>query len=132
MTEDNVALAERLYAALGARDIPTLLEILDDGIEAAQTPELPWGGKYHGHDGMLIFFGKLLESINSVVTTERFFAAGDQVVQMGRTAGTVVATGAPFDVAEVHIWTFRNGKAVRFDAYIDTPAMLEALAVGTG
>jgi ketosteroid isomerase-like protein len=49
-------------------------------------------------------------------------------VQIGRTAGTVVATGAPFDVAETHVWTVRDGRAVRFRAYVDTPAMLDALA----
>jgi uncharacterized protein len=38
-----------------------------------------------------------------------------------------VANGAPFDVAEAHVWELRNGKVVRFRAYIDTPAMLEAL-----
>ena len=41
--------------------------------------------------------------------------------------GTVVATGAPFDVAEVHRWTIRDGKAVAAHFAIDTPAMLEAL-----
>jgi uncharacterized protein len=27
----------------------------------------------------------------------------------------------------VHVWELREGKVVRFNAYIDTPAMLEAL-----
>jgi ketosteroid isomerase-like protein len=132
MAPDNLALAQRLYGALGTRDIPAIQEILADDVEVSQTPELPWGGSYHGHDGVLTFFGKLLETIRSQVTTERFFAAGDQVVQVGRTAGTVVATGVAFDVAEVHVWTFRDGKAVRFEAYIDTPAMLAALRPGDG
>jgi ketosteroid isomerase-like protein len=48
-------------------------------------------------------------------------------VQTGRTRGTVVANGAAFDVPEVHVWERRAGKVVRFEAYIDTPAMLEAL-----
>jgi ketosteroid isomerase-like protein len=39
----------------------------------------------------------------------------------------VVANGAPFDIPEVHVWELRDGKVVGFRAYIDTPAMLEAL-----
>ena len=45
----------------------------------------------------------------------------------GRTAGTVNATGAAFDVDELHLLTVRDGRVVRFEAYIDTPAMLAAL-----
>ena len=61
------------------------------------------------------------------MTIQTVYAAGDTVVQIGRTAGTVNATGASFDVQEVHLLTVRDGKVVRFEAHIDTPAMLEAL-----
>ena len=37
------------------------------------------------------------------------------------------ANGAPFDVQEMHLLTVRDGRVVRFEAHIDTPAMLEAL-----
>lgn len=36
-------------------------------------------------------------------------------------------TKKPFDLTAVHVWTFRNGKAVRFEIYIDTPQVLAAL-----
>jgi len=50
------------------------------------------------------------------------------VIQVGRTRGTVVATGPPFDIAEVHRWTVRDGRPVRAHFSIDTPAMLAVLA----
>src|SRR4029077_19917706 len=99
----------------------------DPGMEVVQTPLLPWGGEFHGHDGLGEFFGQLTGAISSRVTIHNVFAAGDQVVQVGRTAGTVNATGAEFDVDEVHVLTLRDGKVVRFAATIDTPAMLDAL-----
>ena len=49
------------------------------------------------------------------------------VVQTGRTRGTVRANGASFDIPEVHVWELRDGKVVRYQVYIDTPAMLDAL-----
>ena len=123
----NVELVRRLYAALEAIDLETILELFDADVEVHQTPELPWGGDFQGHDGLGRFFGLLRENITSKVTIQTVYAAGDTVVQIGRTAGTVNATGAPFDVQEVHLLTVRDGKVVRFAAHIDTPAMLEAL-----
>jgi ketosteroid isomerase-like protein len=61
------------------------------------------------------------------VTTESLFAAGDHVVQAGRTRGKALANGASFDIPEVHVWELRDGKVVRYQVYIDTPAMLDAL-----
>ena len=123
----NVDLVRRLYAALDAIDLETILEIFDPEVEVHQTEELPWGGDFQGHDGLGRFFGLLRENITSKVTIQTVYAAGDEVVQIGRTAGTVNATGTPFDVEEMHLLTIRDGKVVRFEARIDTPAMLEAL-----
>lgn len=123
----NVDLVRRLYAALDAVDLETILEIFDPEVEVHQTEELPWGGDFQGHDGLGRFFGLLRENITSKVTIQTVYAAGDEVVQIGRTAGTVNATGTPFDVEEMHLLTIRDGKVVRFEARIDTPAMLEAL-----
>ena len=77
---------------------------------------------------MFTFFLTLVEHIESQVTTEALFAAGDHVVQTGRTRGTVRANGASFDVPEVHVWELRDGRIVRYQSYIDTPAMLAALS----
>jgi hypothetical protein len=33
----------------------------------------------------------------------------------------------PIDMTGVHVWMFRNGKAVRFEVYIETPQMLRVL-----
>ena len=123
----NVALVRRYYAALEARDLDTVVSLVSPEVDIFQTEELPWGGRFHGHEGLSEFFLTLVANITSSVTTERIYAAGDDVVQIGRTAGTVNATGAEFDVAEVHILTVSDGQIVRFEARIDTPAMLEAL-----
>lgn len=127
MPDDNLATIQRVYEAMKARDANALQELFAEDIRVWQSPELPWGGDHEGIDGAFTFFLTLVEHIESQVTTESLFAAGDHVVQTGRTRGKVVANGAPFDVAEVHVWELRNGKVVGFQAYIDTPAMLDAL-----
>jgi ketosteroid isomerase-like protein len=123
----NVVLVERLYQAFDALDLEAIAEIIDPEVDIHQSDELPWGGDFHGHEGLAQFFGRLRETITSRVTTQVVFAAGDDVVQIGRTAGTVNASGAAFDVDEMHLFTVRDGRVVRFEARIDTPAMLQAL-----
>jgi hypothetical protein len=124
---DNTELLARTYRAMTDGDIETVLALIDPSITIWQTEELPWGGRYEGIEGFAEFFGKLRGTITSAVEVERIFEAGDHVVEVGRTRGTVNATGAEFDIAEVHIWELRDSKAVSFRAYIDTPAMLAAL-----
>ncbi|MDQ6852262.1 MAG: nuclear transport factor 2 family protein [Actinomycetota bacterium] len=127
MRQDNVATIRRVYDALTTRDTDVIQELFAPDIAIRQSPELPWGGDCHGHDGAFPFLLKVVEYIESHVTTESLFGAGDHVVQTGRPRGTVRANGAPFDVPEAHLWELRDGKVVRFTVYIDTPAMLAAL-----
>jgi uncharacterized protein len=129
-THPNVELVLRMYEAFAATDYDTILTLVDPEIHVSQTDELPWGGEYDGYEGLAAFFGRLREVIASEVTHNAVYAAGERVVQTGRTAGTVNATGVAFDVAETHILTIRDGKVVRFEAFIDTPAMLSALRKG--
>lgn len=116
-----------LYNAFATRDMPKIFQIIDPEITVFQTDELPWGGDYKGYEGLRNFFGKLLEHLDSRVTPEEYIEAGDCVMAIGRTSGKIRKTGEDFDVRVAHLWTFRDGKAVRFEAYIDTPAMLSAL-----
>ncbi len=124
----DVEVVEAIYAAMAARDFDRLFELADESVVITQDARLPWGGRHEGHEGLGEFAVKLTGTIDSAVTIESLFAADDEVIQAGRTKGTVVATGVPFDVAEVHRWTVRDGKAVTAHFAIDTAAMLEALA----
>jgi ketosteroid isomerase-like protein len=119
---------KKVYAAFAAHDIDALLELCAPDIVLIQDPALPWGGSFSGPDGAVEFVMKLLASSDSVVTPEQLFAAGDDVVQVGRTAGTVRATDAAFDIPECHIWTVRDGLVTEARFYIDSAAMLEVLA----
>lgn len=108
-------------------DVAHLFELVDDKCVITQDDRLPWGGRYVGHDGLATFGVRLREAIQSSVTTDAIFAADGDVIQVGRTAGTTMATGTPFDIAEVHRWTIHDGRVVAAHFSIDTPAMLAAL-----
>jgi uncharacterized protein len=123
----DVATVRAIYEAMAARDLERLATFVDESIVVTQDPALPWGGRFEGIDGFATFAITLSGTITSAVTIEAVFAADGDVIQMGRTKGTVNATGAEFDIAEVHRWTLRDGKAIRAHMSIDTPAMLRVL-----
>jgi uncharacterized protein len=127
MSESNLDVITGVYRAFQARDFGVVERYFHPDVEIVQTSQLPWGGRHHGHEGAITFFRTLLAHVEPDVEVERLFAAGDDVVQIGHTRGKTVATGTPFDVTEVHVWRLRDGLVVRYEAYIDTPAMLGAL-----
>ncbi len=127
----DVEVVREIYEAMAARDVSKLLALIDKTCVITQDPALPWGGRYVGHDGFTTFALTLSGAIDSVVSTDAIYAADDEVIQYGRTQGSVRATGATFDIPEVHRWTIRDGKAVAAHFAIDTAAMLRALEAGS-
>lgn len=129
MTRPNVEVVRRIYEGFSKRDMGAVFALMAPDIEILQSEEVPWGGEYRGHEGAGAFFARLVGVVTSAVTVERFVDAGSSVVAIGRTGGTVNATGATFDVPIAHVWTLRDGKAVRVHYCIDNPTMRAALDV---
>jgi ketosteroid isomerase-like protein len=129
MSADNVAFVRRAYEAMRMRQLQTIVQLAASDLEIEQSSELPWGGRYHGLAGLRQFMVRLTHHVDSVMTPDEYIDAGDQIVAVGRTRGTARETGASFEVAAVHVWTIRDGKLARFQAYIDHPAMNSALEI---
>lgn len=127
--EQDVAVVAQMYQAFERGDIERIFALVAPDATVYQSPALPWGGSYTGHEGLGRFLTALTAHLDSRPQTEQLIADGDGgVVQVGRTRGIVRTNGAPFDVAEAHVWTVRDERIVRFEAYLNTAAMLQALA----
>jgi ketosteroid isomerase-like protein len=122
-----VQIVQDLYAAFAHRDFPKVFSLLSPDVEITQSTELPWGGRYRGHDEARQFFAKLGAHLNSALTLERFVSSGDSVTATGWTQGTVNANGARFRVAIAHVWKISNGQITQAQFMIDHPVMFEAL-----
>jgi uncharacterized protein len=122
-----IEVVQTVYKSMAERDIDALLTLIHPACVITQDAALPWGGRHVGHEGFATFGLTLTSTIESVVTTEEMFMADGDVLQVGHTRGTVIANGVPFDIAEVHRWTIRDGQAVAAHFSIDTEAMLRAL-----
>lgn len=127
MSNEQTAIIQSLYEAFERRDMQTIMQIISPQVTVYQTEVLPWGGNYEGYEGLTRFFGKLLEHLDSRVEAEEYIEAGEKVVAIGRTLGRVKANGKEFSVRIAHLWTLKEQRVVRFEAYIDTRAMLKAL-----
>lgn len=123
----NVELVKKVYDAFARRDMAAIFNLFARDIELVQSIEVPWGGVYRGHEQAAQFFAGLVQHITSRVVFERFIDAGDHVVAIGRTQGTVNATQSRFDVPIAHVWELRDGQVWRVLFCIDNPTMLTAL-----
>ena len=128
MSNCNTEVVQAIYKAFGDRDVEAVKTMVGPEFSITQTEQLPWGGSYQGTEGLQQFFAKLFGNVDSRVEFDEFFEAGDRVIAIGHTRGRVRSNNAPFDVRIVHLWTVEDGIAIRFEPFIDTPKMLEAIA----
>lgn len=120
-------IVQEIYGAFRRREVTRVFQQFAENIEILQSPDLPWGGCYRGHDEAREFLAALTAQVTSSVTIERMIDSGDRVVVTGQTRGAVNANGAVFDVSFAHVWTVRGGRVVRAEFYIDHRAMLPAI-----
>jgi uncharacterized protein len=125
----NRDIVATLYEAFTHRDVAKIMQLVDPALTVTQTPELPWGGTFEGLDGLQQFFSALTGTVDSRVEIDEYIEASERVVAIGWTRGHVKASGARFDIRIVHVWTIKDGRALRFEPYIDTPGMLAILAL---
>ena len=66
------------------------------------------------------------------VDMTHFYDVGDHVIAVGSFHGRSKATGRELNAPTAHVWTFRNGKAIRFQAYHDPSKWANALGLEPG
>lgn len=102
---------------------------LDPEVRWTEAEGFPYAGTYTGPDAVLngVFarLGGEWEGFQAVPS--EFVDGGDQVVALGRYAGTYKATGRSFEADFAHVWTLRDSQAVRFRQYVDSALVQEAL-----
>ncbi len=127
-TQSNIEIVEAIYVAYGTKDVDALLSPLHDDFQISASDPLPWGGRYSGREGMMEFIGKISSYIDSRVDVDEMVDAGDHVIAIGQSAGTIKATGKEYSVRLVDVCQIRDGKILSIDIYLDTPAILAELA----
>jgi uncharacterized protein len=119
------------YEAFERDDLDAVLADMADEIVWEQAQGLPHGGVYHGlAEVRRNIFDPLDEEWwdEFHAVPHEVIEADDDVVVLGRYTGRAKVTGRTLDVPFVHVWTWRDGAAVRFRQFLDTAGWNHALA----
>jgi ketosteroid isomerase-like protein len=63
----------------------------------------------------------------AVIEADEFIEEGSRIAVLIRWKGRGRQSGTPMESEGAHLWTFRDGKAVRYDVYRDRGQALAAL-----
>ena len=116
-----VAAVKRFYAAEGAYmkpgggDFGALAATLHPEVVLHQSPDLPWGGEFHGHAGYEDWARRMSAAFDELeVKDVQLFARGDTVVAACRLVTRSRATGAVVDAPMTQVVTVRDDLIVDF------------------
>lgn len=127
MSQENVDVVTRAYAAFGAGDIETVVSMLEQ-VEWHEAEGMPYGGVHRGPQEVL---GNVLGPISQDVSDfsarpdEVLPVGDDRVLSLGRYRGQGAA--GTVDVPFAHLWTVRDGRLVQFVQYADTKLFRDAV-----
>ena len=127
MPSDNVELIRRGYESFNRGDLDDVFALLDPEIEWVTADRVPFAGTYRGHDdvrGLL----RDQQEVFGEITMEPYelFEKGDKVVAFVRQRARGHASGAEIEIVVGHLWTVRDGRAVRFEGFPEREKALEA------
>ena len=133
MSQENVEIMRRYYQAWFRRD-PSEMGTLDSEIELYPDPENEWVGLnvvYRGPEGVLDYIRTVEEAVADYrPQVERLIDAGDKVVTLAVESGRGRGSGAEVESKQTaHVWTLRDGKAIRLDLYNDRADAFKAVGL---
>ena len=137
MSEENVEIVRRLFAAVARRDTETALSLYH--------PEVEFDGRHHrwaemigaphvvfrGHDGLRAWAREYYSSWEDLDDTlEEVIDAGDQVVSIVTTRGRGRASGIEVELKRnAGVWTVRDGQIVKVVWYSTPEEAFEAAGI---
>jgi ketosteroid isomerase-like protein len=110
-------IARNLQAALAPR------------FEWTEAAGFPYAGTYRSLDEVAqnVFARLVGEWENYRAPAENFYDAGDTIIVTGRYLGTYKKSGGVMDAVFAHIWTFKDGKIVKYVQNVDTKKVWDAI-----
>ena len=127
MSEENVEIVRSFYAAWARDEVPGPVELMDRNIEYVN----PAGAVEPGTRRGLAEFSQAVKSMFEPWDTwdiepEQFRAVGNQVAVVVRYRARVGGSGANVEARESALWTFHNGKVIRYVWFQEPSEALEA------
>jgi ketosteroid isomerase-like protein len=126
MSEENVEAVRRQHEHF-RRTGEVLPEIYHSDVEWIAAREDPDAATHRGLEAIRRYFAQWTGMFKDIdFRTEELIDAGDQVFAWIRFSGKGITSGAPVEMEQAQILTFRDGKVVRVEEYFDRAEALEA------
>jgi uncharacterized protein len=119
----------RQYLASARGDLEGLRATLADDIEWTEMAGFPLAGTYRTPEGVTSGVMERLgrEWDDWMVHDDTYVVDGEDVVVLARYTATNKATGKHIDVRVAHHFVVRCGQIVRFEQFVDTAKVREAM-----
>ncbi|WP_408612709.1 nuclear transport factor 2 family protein [Glycomyces luteolus] len=119
----------RQYLASAAGDLEALRATLAPDVEWTEMAGFPLAGTYRTPTGVT---SAVMERLGAdwadwTAHDDAYVVEGENVVVLARYTATNKATGKPIDVRVAHHFTVRGGLIVRFEQFVDTALVREAM-----
>ena len=123
MSEENVELARNAWTAEGFTGLFDEHIVMDS--RANRVPDLP--AILTGRDAAIEAFHHYWGTWEEyTIDPEEFIDAGQSVVVVIRERGRGKGSGVPVERQHFQLWTFRQGRIVRWESFADRASALEA------
>ena len=132
--DDSTAPADvvrRQYLASANGDLAALRATLADDVEWTEMAGFPLAGTYRTPDGVTT---AVMERLGQdwdgwTAHDDTYVVNGEDVVVLARYTATNKATGKDIDVRVAHHFVVRGGRIARFEQFVDTAKVREAMPV---
>jgi uncharacterized protein len=120
----------RQYLASAAGDLDALRATLAPDVEWTEMAGFPLAGTYRTPDGVT---SNVMEALAEewddwTAHDDTYVADGENVVVLARYTAVNKATRKPLDIRVAHHFVVRGGLIVRFEQFVDTALVREAMA----
>ena len=115
------------FALFEEGDLEGILQYIDPEGEVIESPKMPDAQTFHGHDGFIAAIGHWSGEFDDFqVELERLIDAGDTVITFVRQVGRGKQSGVPVETRVGNLYTFRNGRVLRWEMFTPPEEALEA------
>jgi ketosteroid isomerase-like protein len=133
MSQENLDLARHGYDAFARGDLDAAIEFMHPKIETHDPPEVPDATIYRGREAVRRDWEQTSDLFEDFsIDVEKSFDRGDEVVVFVRFRGRARESNAEVGAPMAHVWTIRDGKAVRLRQLLNRAEALEVWAYRSG
>jgi len=128
-THQNEQIVKQFYSYILEGNNASGMALLDEYIVWIEpgAPEVPFGGVYNGHQGIVRMFQSESKGVQLKNFIPRnYFSAENLVVVLGSDTATVLTTGKTYSTDWTMFFTITDGKISMVQTYMDTNAIARA------